>query len=121
MGHKVPACLPCDLCTYLFNNNTQLKTHLETEHEIDGNKVKVSADFIYSLIKKNTDLNNEVRNVKDNLERLSDIYQKEQGTVGTNTLEIEIELNKTREEYRSCISYLVSPKTFDCLNLQPTN
>ena len=28
---------------------------------------------------------------------------------------------KTSEKYRSYISYLVSPKTFDCLNLQLTN
>ena len=49
---------------------------------------------------ENSELKNELRSVKDDFERLSEIYRKEQQDFKDLKLNIDIDLSKTREEYR---------------------
>ena len=77
-----------------------MKAHKENEHGEESNKMLVDKDFVSNLLEANAKLNDEIRDVKDNFERLSDIYQKEQAHSVDKKFDIEIELSKTREEYK---------------------
>ena len=90
----------CCLCEKVCNNEYNLRTHKENENSRKDNNVTVEEKFVENLVNNNLKMKEDFRNLQDNFERLSDIYQKERNKSSENKGEIEIELQKTREEYR---------------------
>ena len=75
--------------------------HIEKEHAaVDQAKVTSEKEYIEQIVNENSKLKNELRSVKDDFERLSEIYRKEQQDFKDLKLNIDIDLSKTREEYR---------------------
>ena len=84
----------CEHCNNFFESRTQLEKHSEEKHKED------TSQKCCDLAKENAELKEELRAVKDNFERLSDIYKKKQEDFNEQKLIIEIDLAKTREAFR---------------------
>ena len=85
----------CNHCDSFLDSRILLKKHIEETHRTD----KTSQEF-GELLEENAKLKEELRAVKDNFERLSDIHRKQQEEFNEQKLIIEVDLAKTREEYK---------------------
>ena len=69
--------------------------HIEKEHAaVDQAKVTSEKEYIEQIVNENSELKNELRSVKDDFERLSEIYRKEQQDFKDLKLNIDIDLSK---------------------------
>ena len=96
--HVIVACSFCD--TFL-DTRILLQEHINKEHAtVDLARVTSDKEYIEQIVKENEDLKSQLRSVKDDFERLSSIYRKEQEDFKELKLNIDIDLTKTRDEYR---------------------
>ena len=72
-----------------------LQEHIEREHAaVDQAKVTSDKEYIEQIVKENSALKTEIRSTKDNFERLSEIYRKEQQDFKELKMNIDADLNK---------------------------
>ena len=96
--HVIVACTYCDT---FIDTTFSLRTNIENEHAtMDKAKVTSEKDYIQQIANENSALKAELRSVKDDFERLSDIYKKEQHEFKELKLNIGTDLSKTRDEYK---------------------
>ena len=83
----------CTICDIFVDSRVLLRKHIKDEHDDTSLEEK-------KLAEDNHKLNLEIRRVKDDYERLSDIYKKQQEEFNEQKLIIEMDLAKTREGFR---------------------
>ena len=91
----------CSFCGKFLGTRILLEKHIEEEHStVEYGKVTSDKEYIEKLVAENAEVKNELRLVKDNFERLSEIFKKEQQEFNELKLNIDNDMSKTREEYR---------------------
>ena len=68
----------CSYCDTFIDTKVLLRKHIETEHAtIDNSKVTSNKEYVQQLVDENSKLAHELRTIKDDFERLSDICKKQ--------------------------------------------
>ena len=88
----------CSECDKNFASTHNLSVHKETNH---GNKILVDKSYMDNILAENKRMINEVRNLKDDFERLNDIFETSKNNANNTVHSNDVELAKVREEFRT--------------------
>ena len=87
----------CDTCDMRFTTTPELLNHKEIMHK---NKVLIDKSYMDNILADNNRLSEELANLKDDFERLNDIFETSKNTATNASQSNDIELEKVREEFR---------------------
>ena len=88
----------CDICDYQAQDMNNLNKHKADIH--DQNKVTVDKKYLDGIVEENLKLKTELSNLKEDFERLNDIFENSRNSSQEQDKNSDVELNKVREEYR---------------------
>ena len=98
--HNQPTIHACDICMNTFGSINDLQIHKVMHIQDNSGKVYVDQSYLDSILSKNAKLEKELDNLKEDFERLNDIFETSKNTSKSVGQASDIELAKVREEFR---------------------
>ena len=88
----------CDQCDYMGTGESTLNDHKANFH--DQNRVTVDQSYIEGILAENEKLKSEINNLRDDFDRLNEIFESSRNSTNYENRNDDVELSKVREEYR---------------------
>ena len=73
---------------------------MQIKHEDNLNKIMVDREYINNIMEENKKISRELATIKDDFERLHDIYESSKSESNNGNHAAEVELAKVREDFR---------------------